>query len=47
MGMSLFGNAEFSTYLNEHANFRNFGRAFLVLIRMATGESAEVGIVAS
>jgi len=35
--MSLFGHLPNSTYLNEHANFHNFGRSLLLLFRMSTG----------
>ena len=37
MGMSLFGGAEASEFLTDHANFKNFGRAFMLLVRMCTG----------
>ena len=37
MGMSLFGGADSSEFLNEHANFQNFGRAFMLLVRICTG----------
>ena len=37
MGMSLFGEVPESTYITDQANFRNFWRAFILLIRMVTG----------
>jgi len=38
MGMQLFGNVKFGNALNSHANFQNFSEAFLLLIRIVTGE---------
>jgi Ion transport protein len=39
MGMSLFGNTRYGSYLNRHANFDSFPSAILLLIRISTGES--------
>lgn len=39
MGMNLFGSIRQGEFLNRHANFQNFPRSMLVLMRMATGES--------
>lgn len=41
VGMSFFGSVDYSSteYLNEDANFATFGRAFLLVFRMATGEN--------
>eukprot|EP00951_Prasinocladus_malaysianus_P000337 scaffold2539_cov43-Prasinocladus_malaysianus.AAC.1 len=39
MGMNLFGSIRENEFLNRHANFQNFPRSMLVLMRMATGES--------
>lgn len=39
LGMSLFAEVKLQEYLNRHANFENFGRAILTLLRVATGES--------
>jgi hypothetical protein len=38
-GMALFGNMTHREFLNEHANFDNFGFAMFTLFRCATGES--------
>ena len=39
LGMQLFGNVKFGEFLNENANFRSFGSAMLMLMRVVTGES--------
>uniref|UniRef100_A0A7S1XCD4 Voltage-gated ion channel superfamily n=1 Tax=Tetraselmis chuii TaxID=63592 RepID=A0A7S1XCD4_9CHLO len=39
MGMNLFGSIRLGDNLNRHANFQNFPRSMLLLMRMATGES--------
>jgi hypothetical protein len=39
MGMSLFGHVKWGAYVNRHANFETISNAFLVLMRMSTGES--------
>ena len=39
LGMSLFAEVKLQETLNRHANFENFGRAILTLLRVATGES--------
>ena len=36
MGMQLFSHVKYSGELNEHANFRSFGRAMITLVRCAT-----------
>jgi hypothetical protein len=38
-GVALFGQLVRGDFINRHANFENFGMAFLTLFRMATGES--------
>ena len=39
LGMSLFAEVKLQETLNRHANFENFGRAILTLLRVATGEN--------
>ena len=42
IGRSIFGHAKIgdpNEELNEHANFRDFGTSFLLLLRCSTGES--------
>lgn len=39
IGMNLFSSVRLNGGLNDHANFRTFGSSFLMLFRMATGES--------
>ncbi|XRB04885.1 voltage-dependent calcium channel L type [Pycnococcus provasolii] len=39
LGMNLFGKIKENGELNDHVNFRTFGRSLLVLLRMATGEA--------
>jgi hypothetical protein len=39
LGMHLFGKIKYGEHMNEQANFRNFGQALLLLVRMATGEA--------
>jgi hypothetical protein len=39
LGMHMFGHVKEGECLNEHANFRRFPPALLLLVRMATGEN--------
>jgi len=39
LGVNLFGKVKYGEELNKNANFRNFGRAILTLLRMSTGEA--------
>lgn len=39
LGVFLFAPVKLQSTLNVHANFQDFGTAFLTLIRMATGEA--------
>ena len=39
IGMNLFSSVRLNGGLNSHANFQTFGSSFLMLFRMATGES--------
>ena len=39
LGVSLFSEVKLQETLTRHANFENFGRAILTLLRVATGES--------
>jgi hypothetical protein len=39
LGMHLFGKIKFGENMNKDANFRDFGQAMLLLVRMATGEA--------
>ena len=39
LGMHLFGKIKFGENMNKDANFRDFGEALLLLVRMATGEA--------
>ena len=39
LGVSLFGKIKENGELNDHVNFRTFGKSLLVLLRMATGEA--------
>jgi len=39
LGVSLFAHVKLQTNFNHQANFTNFGRAFLTLIRASTGEA--------
>ena len=38
LGVNLFGKVKFGEYFNSQANFRTFGNALMVLMRMITGE---------
>lgn len=38
LGVQLFATVQLQSNLNAHANFQNFGIAFLTLIRLQTGE---------
>lgn len=38
-GQSLFAEVPHGDFINEHANFEDFWRSFLLLFRMSTGES--------
>lgn len=37
VAMNLFGDRPYGQYITEHANFRSFGPAFLLMLRMSTG----------
>ena len=39
LGVSLFAEVKIQESMSRHANFENFGRAILTLLRVATGES--------
>ncbi|RLN47503.1 hypothetical protein BBJ29_000588 [Phytophthora kernoviae] len=39
MGVQLFAKIALNDNIDSHANFRNFGKAFLLLLRSATGEA--------
>ena len=39
LGVSLFAEVKLQETMSRHANFENFGRAILTLLRVATGES--------
>ena len=39
LGLFTFAPVKLNGALDEHANFQNFGRSFLTLIRVSTGES--------
>jgi hypothetical protein len=39
LGVFLFATIKLQASMNEHANFQNFGTAFLTLFRMSTGEN--------
>jgi len=39
LGVNLFADIKLQTNFNEQANFINFGRAFLTLVRASTGEA--------
>ena len=39
LGVFLFATIKLQDYLNVHANFQDFGSAFLTLIRISTGEA--------
>jgi hypothetical protein len=39
IGVFAFGRLQFNGAINQSYNFRNFGRAFLVLVRIATGDN--------
>lgn len=38
LGVSLFAEVKLQDTMDRHANFENFGRAILTLLRVATGE---------
>ena len=38
LGVSLFAEVKLQESMDRHANFENFGRASLTLLRVATGE---------
>ena len=38
LGVSLFAEVKLQEVMNRHANFENFGRAILTLLRVSTGE---------
>ncbi|KAK3254363.1 hypothetical protein CYMTET_36421, partial [Cymbomonas tetramitiformis] len=38
-GVSLFGEADYGAFINQHNNFSSFGPAMLLLFRCGTGES--------
>jgi hypothetical protein len=39
LGISLFATVKLQNAITVHANFQNFGLAFLTLFRMSTGEA--------
>ncbi|KAL3665815.1 hypothetical protein V7S43_009242 [Phytophthora oleae] len=39
MGVQIFAKVALSTNIDEHANFQDFGKGFLFLLRAATGEA--------